>query len=314
MGETTRELLSSLLSEDLVLGGSGNTLNIGAGDVDCLLGLLPGGGPSEALSGAATCDNLSGIETSKKGALKNTLLAQGITLALNLRNNPDLFSFPADGTIFVTLQPMDCMHPEAGGVPGTEMEHAFSQEIANYLGEETTIGNLMDLVNRALAGEDISPLSLSQVSDAATFINETFDECRIVLEEAGSNESGGIEGEIEEGEGNEAEGGSKEKGDQEDESATKGTTGVMDDKSNALGLYPNPVVDRFFINLPSEVENVKAAAIYSITGMQIMSVVDQVKSLSNDIIGIDAGELMPGIYIIKVDTDAGTFIQRFGTQ
>ena len=95
-GETTRELLSKLLMEDLILGDGENTFTIPAQGVDCVLDLLPGGGPSQALSGAYTCNNPGDIPI-KNGRLKNTLLAQGITLALNLRNSPDLITFPVDG-------------------------------------------------------------------------------------------------------------------------------------------------------------------------------------------------------------------------
>jgi hypothetical protein len=316
MGETTPELLERLLDEDLVMGVNGNTFTIGTGNIDCVLDILPGGGPSKALQGEASCSDLAGVETNKQGRLKNSLLAQGITLALNLRNSPGLLSFPVDGTMFVTVRPIDCMDPEAGG-SGPESTHSFKQEIADFLGEGATIGDLMDLVNRALAGEDISPLSLSQVSDAATSVNEAFDECMIVLGEAVNDEPGNDVGEIEEGgteEGSEAEGISNEESDKDDESATNGTTGISDNVSNTLGLYPNPVMDRFFISLPVKVESVKAASIYSITGTLIKHITDQVASGSKEDIGIDAGELLPGIYFIRVDTDAGTFLQRFGVQ
>ena len=44
-GESTRELLSMLLMEDLIMGDGDYTFTIPAHSVDCVLDLLPGGGP-----------------------------------------------------------------------------------------------------------------------------------------------------------------------------------------------------------------------------------------------------------------------------
>jgi hypothetical protein len=268
-----------------------------------VLDILPGGGPAAALSGESICEDMEDVPTKKNGTLRNILLAQGITLTLNLASSPGLLDFPVDGEPFIVRQTDDCMDPESEGIPGTGQVYQFKQEIVDYLGEGATIINLLDLVNDALAGVDISPLSLSQVSDAATFVNETFDECVVVLEEEMVDEIT----EVGEGSGDE--------GDDEGEKAgTKGTTGISDIESNPLGLYPNPVTDQFFISLPSEVKQIQAAAIYNMNGMMMKDIRDRIQSGGDHSIGINAGDLLPGMYFIRVNTETGTIIQRFGVQ
>ena len=142
-GETTRELLGKLLMEDLIMGDGDVSFTIPAHGVDCVLDILPGGGPSQTLSGAYSCSDLGDIPTNKQGRLKNTLLAQGITLALNLRNSPDLEYFPVDGLDFQTRKTENCMDPESGGIHGTENYHAFSMELVDYMGPGATRGDLL---------------------------------------------------------------------------------------------------------------------------------------------------------------------------
>jgi len=152
-GQSTVELLNDLLATDLVVGGNGNTLTLTQADVDCLISRLPGGGPSATLNGAATCDNPVGIQI-KKGKYKNTLLAQTITLGLNLR---------LDGYL--------------GGVVLSDLPFSMNSQIMNYLGSGATINDLFGLANDALAGENIGVIGLGSVTDAAGSINDHFDEC-----------------------------------------------------------------------------------------------------------------------------------------
>ena len=154
-GQSTYDLLYSLLSTDLVIGGVGNTLTITQSDVDCLIGRLPGGGPSKVLDGAATCSNPVGIKVHKKhGRFQNTLLAQTITLGLNLR---------LDGYL--------------GDVMLSDLPFSISNPIMNYLGTGADIDDLYDLANEALADEEIGNISLGSITGALGAINDYFDEC-----------------------------------------------------------------------------------------------------------------------------------------
>ena len=295
LGETTPEIIARLLATDLVLGLGNNTFTISAGNVDDVLGILPGGGPSAVLNGHATYANPVGLNM-KKGKLKNTLLAQSITFALNLRNNPDMLLFKLDP--FTTQFPMDCSSIEAGGIPGSEKEFKFSQAIVDYLGDDATIGDLLDLVNLALSGGDIGTLSLSNVSDAATLVNEAFDECVYVTVEAEEEipEVAPVVEVIEEDEGTEEDGG------------TKGTTGINDIEAGSFSLYPNPVGDQMFINLSPEIRNVKTISMYNVTGATEKILTDNFNANS---IQIDVSDLNEGMYFLRIDADTGTVVRRF---
>ena len=305
---TTSELLEDLLNEELVMGlrgtedTPGKSFTIGENDVECVLRLLPGGGPSKVLDGDANCEDETSYESNKQGRLKNTLLAQGITLTLNTRLSPGLLEFPVDGTEFVTMAAMDCMNPDAGGVPGTEMTHAFSQEIMDKLGPYATISNLLDLVNDALGDEDISPLSLSTVADAAGLVNEAFDECVVVkgyAEITPMDEYSGDNGDQEE----------------EEESYTKkGMTGVSDNEETVLGIYPNPVKDHFYLHIPSGIENVKQAAIYSMTGVKVIDIKESILQGPDQVIEINVNQLKEGVYFVRIEKANGSLTKRFGIQ
>jgi len=315
----TSELLKMLLDTDLIMGlpgtekEPGNSLTIKAGHVDCVLDLLPGGGPSAALSGDASCENLGTIEV-KNGRLKNSLLAQGITLTLNTRLSPDLPSFPVDGTEFVTMMAVDCFDPEAGGIPGTEKTYAFSPEIVNELADGATIADLLDLVNRALGGEDISPLNLSQVSDAANLVNEAFDECVVVKGDADSEPVDQASGEKGDGSGDPDEASGDTDEEDEKQGGTKGVTGVADYKEGILGIYPNPAIDYFNLRIPSSVDQVQHAAIFSLTGVKVMDIDQLIMSGVNQVIEINVSDLNKGVYFVRIKTATGFVNERFGVQ
>lgn len=305
--KTTSDLLEGLLYNDpLVMGLSGTEADPGNSftidNAECVLALLPGGGPSKVLKGDASCEDEDSYEHNKQGRLKNTLLAQGITLTLNTRLSNNLLDFPVNGDEFVTMMAMDCMDPDAGGVPGTEMVHAFSPEIVDALPAEATIQDLLNLVNAALAGEDIYPLSLSQVADAAGLVNEAFDECVVVI---GYAEITPVDEE------------SGETGDQKevaDSNAKKAMTGVSDTEEEVLGIYPNPVTDHFYLEMPAGMQDVRQAAIYSISGVKMMDIEQSIQQGSNQTIEINVGHLNEGVYFVRIEMANGYLTKRFGIQ
>ncbi len=300
-GWTTRQLLEALLTDDpLVMGGGDNTFAIPAtedGGVQCVLDILPGGGPSAVLSGESSCSDMGSIETNKQGRLKNSLLAQGITLSLNLRLSPGLEDFPVDGETFMTWMAGDCINPVSEGVPGSGKEFAFSAAVVDRLGEGATVQDLLDLVNSALAGEDISPLNLSEVSDAATLVNEAFDECVVV------------KGSMEEEEMNAEESGMGAEG------SRKGVLGISKEEAGRiLDLYPNPVNDRFYLKIPARVTDVKSVGIYDMSGIMVMLIDQQIQTGRDQVIEVGVGQLNPGIYFIRIESGAGSVFKRFGIQ
>ena len=181
-GTTTGMHLFNLLSTDLVLGRMdlGNYMLIAAGDTSCVFTYLPGGGPSKALSGAGYCGSPS-FQLSKNGTAKNSLFAQTLTLALNIRANTDPNGLGGmemyDGVLF-TAPSSDCDDPEAY-VTGEYTQYQIPMDVINELKANytNTVQGLLDLANDALAGE-VSNGLMSQITNAASIINEAFDECR----------------------------------------------------------------------------------------------------------------------------------------
>jgi hypothetical protein len=161
------------------------------------------------------------------------------------------------------------------------------------LGEGATVEDLLDLVNDALEGKDISPLSLSQVSDAATMVNEAFDECVVV--------SGYMEDDSDEAESSDG--------------STKGVLGISKEEAGKiLDLYPNPVTDRFFLGIPARVIDISHVALYNMSGVMVKRIEQQIRSGSEQVIEVDVSQLDPGIYFIRIESGIGSIYKRFGIQ
>lgn len=160
-GQTTSELLWDLLSSDLYLGAPGHSLTLTQADVDCVIARLPGGGPSNILNGDATCSNAIGI-TIKKGRFHNSLLAQAITLGLNLRLSSDL-----------------------GSLLLSDIDNLIGAGIIQELGSGATVNDFFDLVNDALGGVSVN-IGLGDLTNGMGNINDFFDECASLSQKSGT--------------------------------------------------------------------------------------------------------------------------------
>jgi hypothetical protein len=216
-GMTTLELIQSLLaSEPLVVGEDGRQLTIPLESAHCIIDRLPGGGPSRALPnnlgnkvlGASTCQTNPRLPVFKNsGRFRNNLLSQTITLWLNVHLDPTL----ADATLlgmFCTQAALagddgllgtddDLLDLGSDGVPGCQLishsdgtcEIFRDDPIGQYVVPGSvlsamtgnTVGDLLDLANRALAGQSTDDASLSQITQAIGAINDGFDECRWIV-------------------------------------------------------------------------------------------------------------------------------------
>lgn len=173
--------INALLSTDLVVGKPGRSLRILAGNGACVLSRLPANSSPAALPaiGNATL-NASSCQTSpvalplKNGRFKNVFLGQVITLALNTRLSPSLPSLAICGT----------MKTQKGGDPLDQVTVTIDGHVFTALaaaGLPFTVGGLLELANRALAGQATAPASVSEVNDAVEAINRAFDECRTLI-------------------------------------------------------------------------------------------------------------------------------------
>jgi hypothetical protein len=116
------------------------------------------------------------------------LLGQTITLSLNVRLSAPLLNFPLTSS-FCT----EGIRAGADGLKGTADDVLVGSDIQTFsipasvltalsssaLGiNDSTVGGLLELANRGLAGLPTGGASLSDINDAVDAVNRGFDECR----------------------------------------------------------------------------------------------------------------------------------------
>ncbi|HOI47952.1 MAG TPA: hypothetical protein PK167_01515, partial [Prolixibacteraceae bacterium] len=215
--------VANLLSQgDLTIGSmvKNNYITFKAGDAARIASILPGGGGVGVLSGACVPSvNWNCIKPylTKQGRLNNGLLAQTLTLGLNLRINDGLDGFGLQSEGWLTTQErMSCEEGsplvamvcdpvykwddvlQANVLVGyTMMVNPYwygklPEGVLCYMyqnGYEMTVGGLYALANDALGqvvtfpakvtcGDITYTVGLSNISSAVDLINNAFDECR----------------------------------------------------------------------------------------------------------------------------------------
>ena len=184
-GRSTIQLLNDLLNtEPLILGSGARTFTIPIGASSCVIDILPGGGPSIALPpGAWGCNNLGNLIDDKKGELTNNLLAQTITLGLNMRLDGDLASLQFISPNFYTMESSDCGGDNATPI-GSPTYYTGSAgmplNIMNILGGTPTVLDIFNLANQALSGASVG-VPLGDITAALDRINKSLDECAFIF-------------------------------------------------------------------------------------------------------------------------------------
>ena len=210
-GLSTAEMIEQCLTN------SGGTITIGRpgrsvvmslpSAVDCIIDKLPGGGSAtELLPGNANICTLQPAYL-KNGRIKNVLLAQTITLALNssIESPSDLSGFKLQAGTIATANPLGgcgsstpvervCGHYDDNGIwVNTTNEYSYrtiSAAVVNAItpngNGDKTVAGLVDLANRALGNADgvvgsEGGVSLSAINAAVDAINNVFDECKIFI-------------------------------------------------------------------------------------------------------------------------------------
>ena len=248
------------------------------GDIqnDNIFKLLPGGGPSKSLLGYATYNdnttwsNVTLVDKGpRRGAIKNNLLSQTMTLYFNLHADKSLSSYQLEET-FYTASTLDCGSEE---YDETSIQmFKISSDVISYLelNDMATVQGLFELANRALGGNYIGSLSYSSITDAVDTINNGFDECRVLLPESVYD------------------------------SVVQG----LDNDKPIFSAYPIPFIDT--INIRYEIDGATEATIqvFDLQGRLVKSIVDKdiyyhkVKTLDLDY-KIFANQM----YFIKVNTN-----------
>jgi hypothetical protein len=184
------------------VGGNSVTINNNATDIACLIDVLPGGGASGPLpeGNIGICD-LGGAGLLKNGRINNALLAQTITLALNIGINPPTlgnFALQANKWLVTadnvecgvnTIKPCEFSCTPNLAVPGTYIwtvtytpYHVSNCRISQALYDALTTKNvsgLLALANSALCGNALpAGVTYTDITNAEDCINNAFDGCR----------------------------------------------------------------------------------------------------------------------------------------
>ncbi|HLG34513.1 MAG TPA: T9SS type A sorting domain-containing protein, partial [Bacteroidia bacterium] len=194
-GQTTTQILQSLLTTSLNIGCNPNTFTVGVGDYQCILDRLPGGGPSAQIFGTNTCNSIVGIalHSGNPARFRNVLLAQTITLMLNARYDVNLGGLQIGG-IYMTTQGSDGCDSTAVPV-GSPQVYVIPQSIITYLGANNTVNDLLALANDALCGAYVpgpGDPTLGDINKALDAFNQGFDECRFLVSFSNTLRDGAI--------------------------------------------------------------------------------------------------------------------------
>ena len=192
---TTAGLIAKALSSyggTMTVGLSGNSVWMTApDDIDDIIRVMPGGGPSKVLSGNIQISSSQFNKYLKNGKINNTLLAQTIALGLNIGINGQLGDFKLKPGTFATAEPEGGCGSDSpksrtcspGGFTPVINEYKYysiSTDVINAISPKTVQG-LFALANQALGGGSTNGLTLTQIADAVDLINNAFDKCRIFV-------------------------------------------------------------------------------------------------------------------------------------
>lgn len=201
-------------------------------DIKKVIELLPGGGTSGVIGGNYTMQTI--------GAINNTLLAQTMTLALNLGLNKggNMIGYPLQSKYLKTEKAKSC--GKDGGY-GT-FDCADFTMLSNDLDVDgmpgLTINDVWIVANKMLAGEAVGNVDYGQITAIVDGLNKGWDECRISIEWLDSKGSCGQAYTI----------------------ANNGIESVA---------YPNPFVTKVNISFKSLASGNATILLYDITGRKI---------------------------------------------
>ncbi|HWJ02850.1 MAG TPA: SprB repeat-containing protein, partial [Verrucomicrobiae bacterium] len=193
---STRDLIIRSLNYyggTMRIGTATTYINIGVADVESVIKYLPGGGNSYTFTQnvkgkpAHVNGNISSMDfqnryTRKSGkeyTIDNTLLAQTITLGLNLGINSNLSALQLKPGMYLNV-----LDPAGGCGSTTPVACSYdsylpNQTVVNALSTKT-VGGLYELANKALAGESLpAGVSLTMIAEVVDAINNFFDECKL---------------------------------------------------------------------------------------------------------------------------------------
>ena len=76
-------------------------------------------------------------------------------------------------------------------------------------------------------------------------------------------------------------------------------------------IHPNPVVDRFQLKIPAQVGEVSEAGIYNMDGSRVRSFGSRIGDGKDRELEMDATDLKPGLYFLRIENEAGVISRSF---
>jgi hypothetical protein len=217
-----------------------------AADVAKIREYLPGGGPAATYTGTK--------EALTSSSPRNVLLAQTMTLGLNMGLNPKLKNYTFTETKgYLKLQSSNDCGKGGTGDTYCSMPYDVSmiQNLNNVAGIQ--VEDIWMAANKALKESGYGPKSA--IAGAAGFINEAFDECAVVIVQSKENPCGDTEGKI------------NPESLMLTETFTAANNGAA--KSLAVKAFPNPFKDRVTIQFTAPVSGKAVVEFFDMTGRRL---------------------------------------------
>jgi len=266
-GWTTLGFIGEILTNyggSFSVGKPGNSVIVNS--AQCVIDKLPGGGGAkELVAGDVNLCNFTPLQPN--GGVRNILLAQTITLKLNLGiENSQLAGFVLQAGELATADPVNgCgdINPKVRvchyntlapyNLVSVENEYTyrtFTQAVIDAIPGPNTVANLLELANRALANVDgvvgsEGGVSLDAINQAVSYVNEVFDECKIFI------------------------GWNVGRCPAIDPTPGDGRVATTTSPTLAVTAYPNPYQENFSLKVNSPVSGQAAIGFYTIDGVKI---------------------------------------------
>ena len=266
--QAVHQALNTPVCNPIVLGYGTRTLTFNCADAACITAKLPSGSTPSVLPSSATCSTATGNTWLANGRFKNVLVGQTLTLAINLRLFPNLCNLKITTTTFTTYEASACVNGNA--VAGTGQTFTIPQSVINCLGTTNNkVCDLLTLANKKLGNQTTcSSVSLGDITAAVDAVNRGFDRCRV-------NSTNTIR------------------------------VAMPEEASGAANLqmvaYPNPTNGDAVVEFVSNDANKAVIDIFNMNGSLAAHLFnDNVASNSTNRVNFSTGDLLPGIYFIRV--------------
>ncbi|HEU5163962.1 MAG TPA: hypothetical protein VFU29_00390 [Chitinophagaceae bacterium] len=199
---------------------------------------------------------------SQKGKIRNSLLAQTMTLWFNIQNSSNLGNIILDEDTLLTKATSNCGNTTpVGEASKFGLPHSVILYLNGGNGYPATVNGLYALANDVLGGVNTT-MDASTVQEAVDIINNAFDECRVLVGTIPYNDQSILK---------------------IDQVIVKTPEVKATGETNALRVaaYPNPYKNRFQLLITSSVMGMARIEFFTLNGQKVYEMNKQVTANSN---------------------------------